>query len=51
MYIAAALDFNQSVYNFYEDSGVVQLILVLSNPSSMDITVEVFNTDGSAIGS
>ena len=42
--------FSQSVYSVDEDTGVIESILVLSNPSSTDITVEVFNTDGSATG-
>ena len=42
--------FTQTVYYVNEDAGPVQPILVLSNPSSTDITVEVFNTDGSATG-
>ena len=42
--------FNQSVYSVDEDTGVTQPVLVLSNPASTDITVEVYNTDGSATG-
>ena len=42
--------FNQSVYSVNEDAGLVQPILVISNPSSTDITVQVINTDGSATG-
>ena len=50
LYVAATVNFTQSVYRFDEDSGVVQLTLVLSNPSSADITVEALNTDESATG-
>ena len=50
LYIVATLDFDQSVYSVDEDNGVVQVILLLSNPSSSDITVQVFTTDGSATG-
>ena len=42
--------FNQSMYNVDEDDGPAQLILVLSNPSSSDITVQVITEDGSATG-
>ena len=42
--------FNQSVYSVNEDEGAVQLVLILTSPSSTDITVEVFTTDGSATG-
>ena len=42
--------FNQSMYNVDEDDGLAQLILVLSNPSSSDITVQVVTEDGSATG-
>ena len=39
------------MYNISEDAGPAQPILVvLSNPSSTDITVVVFSTDGSATG-
>ena len=42
--------FNQSVYSVNEDAGPVQPVLVVSNPSSTDTTVQVTNTDGSATG-
>ena len=42
--------FNQSMYNVDEDNGPAQLVLVLSNPSSSDITVQVVTEDGSATG-
>ena len=42
--------FNQSVYSVNEDAGPVLPVLVISNPSSTDITVQVTNTDGSATG-
>ena len=44
------VNFDQTVYNVDEDDGSAQPVLVLSNPSSTDITVVVFNTDGSATG-
>ena len=48
--IAPTTNFNQSTYNVNEDDGPAQPVLVLSNPSSTDITISVFSTDGSAIG-
>ena len=42
--------FSQSAYSVNENDEPAQAVLVLSNPSSSDITVEVFNTDGSATG-
>ena len=42
--------FNQSMYSVNEDAGPAQAVLVISNPSSTDITVQVTNTDGSATG-
>ena len=42
--------FNQSMYNVDEDAGAAQLALVLGNPSSSDITVQVITEDGSATG-
>ena len=47
---AASVAFSQSLYNVEESNGFVQLELFLSNPSSTDITMELFGTDGSAIG-
>ena len=38
------------MYSVNEDAGPVQSVLVISNPSSTDITVPVTNTDGSSIG-
>ena len=38
------------MYSIQENDGPAQPVLVLSNPSSTDITVQVFNTDNSAIG-
>ena len=42
--------FTQSMYNVDEDDGPAQPVLVLSNPSSTDITISVCSTDGSATG-
>ena len=48
--LATIVMFNQSMYNVDEDTGPAQLILVLSNPSSSDITVHVVTEDRSATG-
>jgi len=48
--VAPTVTFNQSTYNVDEDDGPLQPVLVLSNPSSTDITISVFSTDGSATG-
>ena len=42
--------FSQSAYTVNENDVLAQAVLVLSNPLSIDITVELYNTDGSATG-
>ena len=42
--------FNQSIYSVNENDGQVQPVIVLSNPSSTDITVEVTDEQGTATG-
>ena len=42
--------FSETTYSVNEDAGPAQPVLVLSSPSSTDITVQVTNTDGSATG-
>ena len=37
-------------YNIDEDNGPVQPVLVLSNPSSTTVTIEVLSMDESATG-
>ena len=44
------MNFSNSRYSINEDSGPVQPVLILSNPSSTDITVKVFSIDIAAIG-
>lgn len=44
------INFHQSTYSVNENNGAVRVMLVLSNPSSLDITVQVFITNGSATG-
>ena len=48
--VAVTVNFSRTTYNVDEDDGPAQPVLVLSNPSSTDITVQVFTTDGSATG-
>ena len=51
MYSAdATIFFEQSTYSIVEDGGLLTAILVLSNPSSFDITVEVTDTSNTATG-
>ena len=44
------MSFNQSTYSVDEDDGPAQPVLVLSSPSSANITVQMFSIDGSAAG-
>ena len=50
MSLDITVSFNQSTYSVNEDAGTAQLLLMLSNPSSTDITVVVYNTNGTAFG-
>ena len=38
------------MYTVNENAGAVQVSLILSNPSSTVVMIQVFNTDGSATG-
>ena len=51
-YAASNINFEQSTYSVIEDSGPVQLVLILTNPSSTDliIGVEMFNQQTPATG-
>ena len=49
-HVAVSVFFNKSSYNVKENNALVQPVLVLSNPSSIDIAVQVVNTDISATG-
>ena len=48
--LAITVSFEQSTYSVNENAGPAQPVLVLSDPLSTDITVSVYNTDGSATG-
>ena len=37
--------FNQSAYNVTENSGIIQLFLILSSPSSFNETVQLISND------
>ena len=42
--------FEQRTYSVNENAGPAQPVLVLSNPSSMEFTVQVTDTNGTAMG-
>ena len=48
--LVATVSFGQSSYNVSEKDGQVQVTLVLSNPSSADITIVIGNVNNSAMG-
>ena len=50
IFVAPTVSFGESAYTVDEYDGPALLAVILSNPSSTDITVKVLTTDGSAIG-
>ena len=48
--VAPTIIFSKSTYSIDEDAGPAQPVLVLSNPSSTDITVQVRSIDITATG-
>ena len=50
MCAAVEVNFSQPVYSVEENSGVVEIQLIFSNPSSIDITVEVNSEEINATG-
>ena len=48
--VVATISFNQSMYSVNENEGSIQPVLVLSNPSSTDVTVQVTDEEGTASG-
>ena len=44
------MSFSQAMYSVNEDSGLLQPILILSNSSETDTTVQVLTVDESATG-
>ena len=50
MYTDITVMFSQTTYSVNENAGPARPELVLSNPSTSDVTVEVYHSDGSATG-
>ena len=48
--VVATISFEQPVYIVDEADETVEPVIILSNPSSSVITVQVFSTDRSATG-
>ena len=48
--IDTTITFSQSTYSVDENNGSVRIVLVLSNPSSTDITVQVRDSNNTATG-
>ena len=48
--IAATVFFKQPLYSIDEGDTMVNLVLILSNPSMTNVTVQMFSIDGSATG-
>ena len=48
--LAITVNFSESNYVVGENEGRVEPMLILSNPSSTDITIRVDTTDREAIG-
>lgn len=44
------INFNQSMYTVDENTGALQPILMLTNPSSTKLKITVLSTDGNATG-
>ena len=44
------VSFSQAMYNVVENNGSVQVVLLFSNPSSFDITIQVGTNDITAVG-
>ena len=49
-FLAITVMFSETTYSVNENAGPAQPVLVLSNPSSTQFTVEVINTDITATG-
>jgi len=50
LYTDVTISFNQPLYNINENDGILQPVLVLSNPSSFDATVRVRDAKKTAKG-
>ena len=49
-YLVISVNFSQSSYMVDENNEMVQFSVLLSNPSSSDIAIEVYSSDGTATG-
>ena len=49
-FAAITVMFSETMYSVIENNGPAQPVLVLSNPSSMDFTVQVTSADITATG-
>ena len=49
-HVVASVQFNQSIYYVDESDGKAQAVLVLSNPSSSVVTVEIIANSITAMG-
>ena len=49
-FVAVTIFFDQSVYTIDEAVGPLQPVLVLSNPSSFNIAIQVVDTSTTATG-
>ena len=49
-HIGITVSFNQSEYSVFENVTVVQPVLILSNPSSTNISVQVTDNGDTAFG-
>ena len=49
-FLAITISFSESIYNVNENDGQVELMLVLSYPSSSDITIRIDTIDREATG-
>ena len=50
IFVVIVITINQSTYSVDESNGLVRPVLVLSNPSSTDITVQVKDNGNTATG-
>ena len=50
LFLVLTVSFGQGMYTINENAGVVQVLLILSNPSSTDVNVQVSNTNVTANG-
>ena len=48
--VGSTVKFSQISYSTAEDNGALQTVLILSNPLSSNITIEVVDINGTSIG-